>query len=210
MTTTARPQVPPTYVNANRLWVDSLPRAVAQRGFEAHVLRQLGLRVEAARVLELGPGRRGTGTRIALGDGAAHVTAVELHPASAVACRTALRDVADRVEVREGDATALPDAGGTYRAAVGYHVLHHAEDWRAIVAEAGRVLAPGGRFGSAEMTARFVDSRALRAVSHHPRDADRPTPEGIAAACEAAGLRVLGQRTQVLGWWTALVAEKQG
>lgn len=210
MTTTTRPSVPPTYVNANRLWVDSLPRALAMRGFEAPALRALGLRLEAARVLELGPGRRGAGTRLALADGAAHVTAVELHEASAAASWVALRDVADRVEVRTGDATALPDADGTYGAVVGYHVLHHAEDWRTVIAEAARVLAPGGRFGSAEMTASFVDSRALRAVSHHPRDADRPTPEGIRAACESAGLRVLGQRVQVLGWWTALVAQKDG
>ncbi len=87
-------------------------------------------------------------------------------------------------------------------------MLHHAEDWRAAVAEAARVLRPGGTFRSTEMTASFVDSTLLRAVSHHPRDGDRPTPEGIAAACREAGLEVVGQTTRYLGWWTALVARK--
>ena len=58
------------------------------------------------------------------------------------------------------------------------------------------------------MTARFVDSRALRAVSHHPRDGDRPTPEGIAAATRAVGLEPLGTSVRHLGWWVAHVARK--
>jgi len=58
------------------------------------------------------------------------------------------------------------------------------------------------------MTARFVDSRPLRAVSRHPPDGDRPTPEGIAAACRDAGLTVSGQQTRLAGCWTALVATR--
>jgi ubiquinone/menaquinone biosynthesis C-methylase UbiE len=85
-------------------------------------------------------------------------------------------------------------------------VLHHARDWRAVVAEAARVLRPGGRLYAADMTARFVDSPGLRAVSMHPRDGDRPTPEGIASAVSAAGLQVTGSTTRYRGWWTALVA----
>ncbi len=87
-------------------------------------------------------------------------------------------------------------------------MLHHAVDWRDAVREAGRVLSPGGRFYCAEMTASFVDSRGLRAVSHHPRDGDRPTPESMVAACADAGLAVAAQVVRYNGWWTALVAEK--
>ena len=39
------------------------------------------------------------------------------------------------------------------------------------------MLRPDGRLYSCEMTARFVDSRPLRAVSRHPADGDRPTPD---------------------------------
>jgi SAM-dependent methyltransferase len=207
--------VPPTLVDANRLWVDSRLRALAQRRVEAPVLLQLGGQVPSGegsggRVLELGTGRRGTGLRLALEVfGAAHADGVELHEPSVAACRAAVRDLGDRVDVQQGDATALSAAAGSYDAVFGYHVLHHADAWRDVVAEAARVLRPGGRFYSCEMTARIVDSRPLRAVSRHPADGDRPTPAGLASACADAGLTLVGQECRVAGCWTALVATRQ-
>jgi ubiquinone/menaquinone biosynthesis C-methylase UbiE len=205
---TSRP-VPPTLVDANRLWVDSRVRAGAQRRVEAPVLLRLGGRVPGGQVLELGTGRRGTGLRLALEVfGAGHADGVERFPASVAACREAVRDLGVRVDVQEGDATALTAAAAAYDAVFAYHVLHHAQAWRDVVREAARVLRPGGRFYSCEMTARIVDSRPLRAVSHHPADGDRPTPEALADACRAAGLVVTGQETRFAGCWTALVATR--
>jgi ubiquinone/menaquinone biosynthesis C-methylase UbiE len=205
---TSRP-VPPTLVDANRLWVDSRVRATAQRRVEAPVLLRLGGRVPGGQVLELGTGRRGTGLRLAVEVfGAGHADGVERFAASVAACRQAVRDLGTRVDVQEGDATSLTAAAAAYDAVFGYHVLHHSDAWRDVVREAARVLRPGGRFYSCEMTARFVDSRPLRAVSRHPADGDRPTPEGIAAACRDAGLTVVGQETRAAGCWTALVATR--
>ena len=206
---TRPPAVPRTFVDGTPLWVDSRPRAAAQRRFEARVLRGLGGDVAGGRVLELGTGRRGTGLRLALDlFGAAHADGVELHEDGVAACRSAVRDLGDRVRVEQGDATRLSAADASYDAVFGYHVLHHAEAWRDVVAEVARVLRPGGRFYSCEMTARFVDSRPLRAVAYHPADGDRPTPETVAAACRDAGLDVLAQETRFAGFWTALVAAK--
>jgi ubiquinone/menaquinone biosynthesis C-methylase UbiE len=202
-------RVPPTLVDANRLWVDSRLRAVAQRRFEARVLHRLGGSVPHGTVLEIGSGRRGTGLRLALDTFAAdRADGIELHPASVVACRAALADLGDRVRVTEGDAAHLPAADAAYDAVFDYHLLHHAQDWRRVVGEVARVLRPDGRFYACEMTARIVDSRGLRAVSYHPADGDRPTPASLAAACADAGLRVTGQLTRVAGCWTALVAVK--
>ncbi|MDP5182417.1 hypothetical protein QOZ88_07180 [Blastococcus sp. BMG 814] len=46
--------VPPTYVDATRLWVDSRPRAFVQRRGEAAILQRLGGEVPGGTVLELG------------------------------------------------------------------------------------------------------------------------------------------------------------
>lgn len=202
--------VPPTYVDATRLWVDSRPRAFVQRRGEAAILRRFGGEVPGGTVLDLGAGRRGTGLRLALDVfGAARAEGIERYPASVAAARAALADLGGRVDVREGDATALDAASGSYDAVFAYHVLHHVEAWRDVVAEAARVLRPGGRLYSCEMTARFVDSRPLRAVAFHPADGDRPTPPGVAAACRDAGLTVLAQETRLAGCWTALVATRR-
>ena len=202
--------VPPTYVDATRVWVDSRPRAFVQRRGEAAILRRLGGDVPGGTVLDLGSGRRGTGLRLALEVfGAARAEGVERYPASVAASRAAVADLGERVEVREGDAAALASAAESYDAVFGYHVLHHAEAWRDVVGEAARVLRPGGRFYSCEMTARFVDSRPLRAVAFHPADGDRPTPGGMATACQEAGLTVLAQETRLAGCWTALVATRR-
>ncbi len=204
-----RSSVPPTYVDATRLWVDSGPRAFVQRRVEAAILRRLGGEVPGGTVIELGTGRRGTGLRLALDVfGAARAEGIDRYPANVAACRAAVRDLGGRADVHEGDATGLTAAEASYDAVFAYHVLHHAEAWRDVIREAARVLRPGGRFFSCEMTARFVDSRLLRAVAFHPADADRPTPSGLAAACRDAGLTVLAQETRLAGCWTALVATR--
>ena len=201
--------VPPTYVNANRLWVDSRLRALTQRHVEAADLHRLGGPVPGGRVLEIGTGRRGTGLRLAVtAFGAATVDGVELYPASVAAAEAATRDLSGRVTVRQGDATRLTAPDASYDAVFCDHLLHHAERWRDAVSEAARVLRPGGRFYVSEMTARFVDSRPLRAVSFHPAAGDRPTERTLADACAAAGLTVVGERTRLLETWTALVARK--
>jgi ubiquinone/menaquinone biosynthesis C-methylase UbiE len=201
--------VPPTFLDANRLWVDSRVRALVQRRVEAPVLLRLGGPVPGERALELGTGRRGTGLRLALEVfGAGHADGVERYDGSVAACREAVRDLGGRVDVRRGDATGLTAPDGSYDAVFGYHVLHHADAWRDVVREVARVLRPGGRFYSCEMTARIVDSRPLRAVSRHPADGDRPTPDGLATACRAAGLTVVAQETRLAGCWTALVATR--
>jgi ubiquinone/menaquinone biosynthesis C-methylase UbiE len=184
-------------------------RAVAQRRVEAPVLLRLGGGVDGGEALEIGPGRRGTGSRLALElFGASTVRAVELHAASARACQGALADLGDRAVVEQGDATALALPDAAVDAVFCYHLLHHAQHWRGAVAEAARVLRPGGRLYVAEMTARIVDGRPLRSVSYHPADGDRPTTASLTAACEGAGLSVVGTQERFGGCWTAVVARR--
>ncbi len=120
-----------------------------------------------------------------------------------------MREVFSRVlpdiEVMDSTAESLPFGDASVDVVTAAQTFHWVDAVPA-VAEVARVLRPGGRFYSCEMTARIIDSRVLRAVSYHPADGDRPTPESLAAACRDAGLRVQAQQTRFAGCWTALVA----
>jgi ubiquinone/menaquinone biosynthesis C-methylase UbiE len=179
--------VPPTFVDANRLWVDSRIRYEIGLRVEGAILRRLGAR--GRRAVEIGTGRRGLGTRVAVEQlGATDVTAFDLYPASVGRARMACADLGERVTFRVGDATALPVDDASVDLVVDFHALHHIPDWRAAVAEAARVLRPGGHLALTEMTARFVDAPWLRAVSRHP--ADRFSTEELLAELRAHGLGV--------------------
>ena len=179
--------VPPTYVNANRLWVDSRLRYEIGLRVEGRILHRLGARGAVA--VEIGTGRRGLGARVAVEVlGAAEVTAFDLYPASVGRARVRCADLADRVTFRVGDATALPVGDASADLVVDFHALHHIPDWRAAVAEAARVLRPAGQLALTEMTARFDDAPWLRAVSRHP--ADRFSTDELDAELHARGLEV--------------------
>lgn len=179
--------VPPTYVDTNRLWVDSRLRHEIGLRVEGRILARLGAR--GARAVEIGTGRRGLGARVAVERlGATEVTAFDVHPASVGRARVRCADLADRVTFRVGDATALPVEDASTDLVVDFHALHHIPDWRAAVAEAARVLRPGGQLALTEMTARFVDAPWLRAVSRHP--ADRFSTDELLEHLRGCGLQV--------------------
>ncbi|WP_245692624.1 class I SAM-dependent methyltransferase [Geodermatophilus telluris] len=167
--------------------MDSRLRHLAGRQLEGRILARLGAR--GARAVDIGTGRRGLGARVAVERfGATEVTAFDVHQASVGRARVRCADLADRVTFRVGDATALPVDDGSVDLVVDFHALHHIPDWRAAVAEAARVLRPGGVLALTEMTARFVDAPWLRAVSRHP--ADRFSTDELVAELGRAGLDV--------------------
>jgi len=95
-------------------------------------LRPLG------RVLEIGAGTgRYTVPLRAAGVG---ITGVDI--SSAMLRR--LRQKDSRLPVVQGDATALPHPNGAFGAVLAVHVLHLVPAWRAVIAEAARVLRPRG------------------------------------------------------------------
>jgi SAM-dependent methyltransferase len=75
------------------------------------------------------------------------VVGVELHPGRALGMLRLTRRVglAGAVRVVRGDATALPFRAGRFDACVSQEALLHIADKAAVLAEAHRVLCPGGR-----------------------------------------------------------------
>ena len=198
---------PPTYLDANRLWVDSRVRYEVGLRVEGHALARLGAR--GARCVEIGTGRRGLGARCAVDlMGATEVVAYDVHAASVERARAATSDLAGRVRVEVGDATALPEADASADLVLSLHALHHIVDWRAAVAECARVVRPGGQVAFAEMTSRFIDARWLRAVSRHPED--RFDADQLLAELRLNGLRVSADDVVVRlgGRWVAGVAHR--
>src|SRR5215471_2102941 len=100
-------------------------------------------------VLEVGPGP-GMTTDILRGL-APRLTSIEIDSRLANALRQRLEGT--KVEVVEGDATAMPFANGAFSAAVSFTMLHHVPSpalQDRLLAEVYRVLKPGGVFAGSD------------------------------------------------------------
>jgi len=99
-------------------------------------------------VLEVGPGF-GPGTEV-LSERAERLTALEIDPELAAALRKRL---GGRVDIVDGDGTAMPFADGSFSAAACFTMLHHvpaAAMQDQLFAEVRRVLRPGGVFAGTD------------------------------------------------------------
>ncbi|UUV35887.1 methyltransferase domain-containing protein [Amycolatopsis roodepoortensis] len=192
--------------------VNSLPRRWLQRFYEIQVLLRFGGRqVPGARALEIGCGS-GYGTQLVLERfGAASVDALDLDPAMIRRARRRLAAYGDRVRLAPGSATdvraALGTEDGSYDAVFDFAIIHHIPDWRAAIAEAARVLKPGGRFYFEEVTAHALARPTYRRLFDHPAG-DRFTAEQFLDELARHGLVVLGSVTRVRGDYLLGVATK--
>jgi ubiquinone/menaquinone biosynthesis C-methylase UbiE len=110
------------------------------------LVTELAELVPSDRVLDVGCGPGAAVARAADVVGAEQVAAVDPSPAF-------VRMVGDRVpgaDVREAGAETLPFADGTFTVVWSISAMHHWPDRDAGLAEARRVLAPGGRLLIAE------------------------------------------------------------
>ncbi len=87
-------------------------------------------------------------------------------------------------QVRQGDMYALPFNGASFDTAIAYQVLHYADNPQAAVAEAARVLKPGGRLALVDFAPHELehlrDSQAHRRLGFSNSEVD--------GWCRAAGL----------------------
>ena len=143
--------------------------------------------------------------------GAARIDAVDLDPAMIERARTRLAPYGDRVHLATGSATDLREAlnadDGSYDAVFDFGIIHHIPDWRAAVAEAARVLIPGGRFYFEEVTAHALSRPTYRLLFDHPTD-DRFTAEDFLDELGRHGLVILGSATRIQGDYLLGVAAK--
>lgn len=125
--------------------------------------------------------------------------------------RAQLAPYGDRVHLATGSATDLRAAlnadDGSYDAVFDFGIIHHIPHWRAAVAEAARVLTPGGRFYFEEVTVQALNRPTYRLLFDHPTD-DRFTAEDFLHEVSRHGLVILGSVTRIQGDYLLGVAAK--
>jgi ArsR family transcriptional regulator len=166
-----------------RDWDDIRSLHIAETEVEAAIARALdGL--EVGRLVDVGTG---TGRMIELfGRGAGHALGVDRSPEMLRLARVKLAEAGlHAAELRQGDMYSLPLAAGSADTVIIHQVLHYAQQPAAAVAEAARLLAPGGRLLIVDFAPH--EREELRARDAHVRlgFAD----EAILKYLEAAGLR---------------------
>jgi SAM-dependent methyltransferase len=117
-------------------------------GRQFHLSAVLGLIDDRAVVGDLGCGTGAVSEVLA--PIVTHVVAVDGSAAMLAAARRRLAGAAN-VELHRGDLESLPLAGATLDAAVIVLVLHHAPQPDRVIAEAARVIKPGGRLMICDM-----------------------------------------------------------
>jgi ArsR family transcriptional regulator len=113
----------------------------------------------------------GTGTgRMAelLADRASHVTALDKSPEMLRIARARLQSFpAGKIDLVQGDFTALPFAGARFDTVLFHQVLHYAQEPETVLAEAARVTREGGRIAVVDLAAH--DREELRERHAHAR-----------------------------------------
>lgn len=122
-------------------------------------------------VLDLGCGPGGTAAAVARARPAARVVALDLAPAMLGQARRAAarRGLAGRIAPVRADAARLPFPAERFDAVVGHSFLYLVPDRAGVLAEARRVLRPGGRVVFLEPTDEPFSWRAVLAHSRDPR-----------------------------------------
>jgi ubiquinone/menaquinone biosynthesis C-methylase UbiE len=179
-------------------------RALAQRHFEARMLKKLGGTLKGGRVLEIGCGR-GYGTCIISEDfNADQVHAFDIDPhmvqlAGSTACR---RSLAPTLWV--GDTLHIAARSNVYDAVFDFGAIHHVLPWRDSLAEVYRVLKPGGRFYVEEILEKYIVHPLFRRLLDHPQQ-DRFNRSQFIQALEQNGFDLIASSEflQLFAWFVA-------
>jgi ArsR family transcriptional regulator len=146
-------------------WDEIRSLHIAESEVEAAVARALGERA-IGRLVDIGTG---TGRMIALfGGDAVHALGVDRSPEMLRLARAKLAEAGlSKAELRQGDMYSLPLPAGSADTVIIHQVLHFAQQPAAAVAEAARLLAPGGRLLVVDFAAH--EREELRTRDAHAR-----------------------------------------
>jgi ubiquinone/menaquinone biosynthesis C-methylase UbiE len=136
-------------------------QAVARRVVLPWALQ--GVRPEGD-VLEIGAGSGAMAAELLAMHPGARLTVTDFDEQMVTAARVRL---GERATTRTADATALPFLDGSFDVVLSWVMLHHTVDWEKALAEAVRVLRPGGQLVGYDL----LSTAPLRML--HRNDSDR-------------------------------------
>lgn len=111
-------------------------------------------------VLEIGCGTGAMAAQILRRFPTVSLTATDVDPRMVERAREVLSPFEERAALQHADATALPYSEAEYDAVISILMLHHVGAWERALAEATRVLKPGGLL----LVSDLLDGRLLRAT----------------------------------------------
>jgi ubiquinone/menaquinone biosynthesis C-methylase UbiE len=118
-------------------------------------------------VLEIGAGSGAMAARALASSSHVTMTVTDFDPAMVRAARERLAPFGTRAACGRADATALPFRDGAFDAVFSFVMLHHTLRWEGALAEAVRVVRPGGHVVGYDLLA----NAPLRRL-HPPDDAE--------------------------------------
>jgi ubiquinone/menaquinone biosynthesis C-methylase UbiE len=122
-------------------------RSAPWRGFARRVVMPWALQgfVPQGDVLEIGAGSGAMAAELLAMHRSVRLTVTDYDHAMVDAAAARLSSFGDRVSARQADATALPFADSRFDVVLSWVMLHHTVEWERALAEAIRVLRPGGQ-----------------------------------------------------------------
>ena len=139
-------------------------------------------------VLEIGAGSGAMAAELLALYPDVRLTATDFDDDMVAAASARLSPFGDRVTARQADATALPFPDGAFDVVLSWVMLHHTVEWEKALAEAMRVLRPGGHLVGYDLLS-TPPLRLLHPASDHShrmirlsefRDAPRDLPVDVA------------------------------
>jgi len=108
------------------------------------LIKHFGQNLSAIRLLDVGSGGGVLAEEFA--SAGCQVTGIDLSPGSIEIARAHATQVGLSIDYRVGSGTSLPFEKDSFEAVSCCDVLEHIRDWKRVIAEAARVLVPGGLF----------------------------------------------------------------